>query len=190
MNTKNLCSILKTFRWATQGFPTFRCIFSRFILIYAKTPHFRAAFLLYIFYQHILVPMVGLEPTRCCHQRILSPSRLPIPSHRRIERLGTVQTSFSLLYNKCAQIARHFCFDFQFTQEGNLLQTILSHSRPNKQIKQETETIFGHHNTNRPQRRGPSHKRRRLQPTTPPPVRTIPEAVLLPAYCISPSAGS
>ena len=33
---KNLCSILKTFRWATQGFPTFRCIFSRFILIYAK----------------------------------------------------------------------------------------------------------------------------------------------------------
>ena len=24
-----------------------------------------------------LVPMVGLEPTRCCHQRILSPHRLP-----------------------------------------------------------------------------------------------------------------
>ena len=33
------------------------------------------------FYQHILVPVVGLEPTRCRHQRILSPSRLPIPSH-------------------------------------------------------------------------------------------------------------
>ena len=147
-------------------------------------------FAVHLFYQHILVPMVGLEPTRCCHQRILSPSRLPIPSHRRIERLGTVQTSFSLLYNKCAQIARHFCFDFQFTQEGNLLQTILSLSRPNKQIKQETETIFGHHNTNRPQGTGLSHKRRHLQPTTPPPVRTIPEAVLLPAYCISPSAGS
>ena len=31
-----------------------------------------------------LVPVVGLEPTRCRHQRILSPSRLPIPSHRRI----------------------------------------------------------------------------------------------------------
>ena len=30
-----------------------------------------------------LVPVVGLEPTRCCHQRILSPSRLPIPSHRQ-----------------------------------------------------------------------------------------------------------
>ena len=28
-----------------------------------------------------LVPVVGLEPTRCRHQRILSPSRLPIPSH-------------------------------------------------------------------------------------------------------------
>ena len=31
-----------------------------------------------------LVPVVGLEPTRCRHQRILSPSRLPIPSHRHI----------------------------------------------------------------------------------------------------------
>ena len=29
-----------------------------------------------------MVPVVGLEPTRCRHQRILSPSRLPIPSHR------------------------------------------------------------------------------------------------------------
>ena len=25
----------------------------------------------------IMVPVVGLEPTRCCHQRILSPHRLP-----------------------------------------------------------------------------------------------------------------
>ena len=33
-----------------------------------------------------LVPEVGLEPTRCRHQRILSPSRLPIPSFR-LERL-------------------------------------------------------------------------------------------------------
>ena len=32
-----------------------------------------------------LVPVVGLEPTRCRHQRILSPSRLPIPSHRPIQ---------------------------------------------------------------------------------------------------------
>ena len=31
-----------------------------------------------------MVPVVGLEPTRCCHQRILNPSRLPIPSHRLI----------------------------------------------------------------------------------------------------------
>ena len=30
-----------------------------------------------------LVPEVGLEPTRCRQQRILSPSRLPIPSFRR-----------------------------------------------------------------------------------------------------------
>ena len=31
-----------------------------------------------------LVPVVGLEPTRCRHQRILSPSRLPIPSYRHV----------------------------------------------------------------------------------------------------------
>ena len=30
-----------------------------------------------------LVPEVGLEPTRYCYQRILSPSRLPVPSFRR-----------------------------------------------------------------------------------------------------------
>ena len=29
-----------------------------------------------------LVPMAGVEPARCCHRRILSPLRLPIPSHR------------------------------------------------------------------------------------------------------------
>ena len=37
-------------------------------------------------YPLFLVPVVGLEPTRCRHQRILSPSRLPIPSHRRVNR--------------------------------------------------------------------------------------------------------
>ena len=30
------------------------------------------------------MPVVGVEPTRCHHQRILSPSRLPIPTHRLI----------------------------------------------------------------------------------------------------------
>lgn len=30
-----------------------------------------------------VVPGEGLEPTRCCHQRILSPPRLPIPPSRR-----------------------------------------------------------------------------------------------------------
>ena len=29
------------------------------------------------------MPAVGLEPTRCCHQQILSLSRLPIPTCRR-----------------------------------------------------------------------------------------------------------
>ena len=32
-----------------------------------------------------LVPVVGLEPTRYRYQRILSPPRLPIPTHRRLK---------------------------------------------------------------------------------------------------------
>ena len=36
------------------------------------------------FWGFISVPVVGVEPTRCHHQRILSPSRLPIPTHRPI----------------------------------------------------------------------------------------------------------
>ena len=31
-----------------------------------------------------LVPVAGVEPARCRHQRILSPSRLPIPSYRHL----------------------------------------------------------------------------------------------------------
>ena len=34
--------------------------------------------------RYFLVPVMGVEPTRYRYQRILSPSRLPIPSHRRI----------------------------------------------------------------------------------------------------------
>jgi hypothetical protein len=30
-----------------------------------------------------LVPEEGLEPSQCCHRRILSPLRLPIPPFRR-----------------------------------------------------------------------------------------------------------
>ena len=33
---------------------------------------------------HILVPVAGLEPARCRHRWILSPLRLPIPSHRQV----------------------------------------------------------------------------------------------------------
>ena len=35
---------------------------------------------------HILVPVAGLEPARCRQRWILSPLRLPIPSHRQVCR--------------------------------------------------------------------------------------------------------
>ena len=37
--------------------------------------------------RHLLVPVVGVEPTRHCWQRILSPPRLPIPTYRLIVQL-------------------------------------------------------------------------------------------------------
>ena len=49
----------------------------------------------------LLVPVVGLEPTRCRHQRILSPSRLPIPSHRRI--------NFFIIAHRAVKIKKKFC---------------------------------------------------------------------------------
>ena len=35
----------------------------------------------------LLVPVTGLEPVRCRQRRILSPLRLPIPSHRQVQEL-------------------------------------------------------------------------------------------------------
>ena len=36
-------------------------------------------------FESFLVPVAGLEPARCRHRWILSPLRLPIPSHRQID---------------------------------------------------------------------------------------------------------
>lgn len=42
----------------------------------------------------IMVPMVGLEPTRPCGQQILSLSRLPIPTHRHIINDISISVNF------------------------------------------------------------------------------------------------
>ncbi len=55
-----------------------------------KTPHHKDR----VF---IMVPVVGLEPTRCRHQRILSPSRLPIPSHRRLNCQIIIQQQYKII---------------------------------------------------------------------------------------------
>ena len=41
-----------------------------------------------------LVPVVGVEPTRYRYHRILSPARLPIPSHRRMSLATHTQTVY------------------------------------------------------------------------------------------------
>ena len=35
-----------------------------------------------------MVPVTGLEPVRCRQRWILSPLRLPIPSHRQVPQVG------------------------------------------------------------------------------------------------------
>src|SRR5688572_12021292 len=61
----------------------------------AAAPHFRCLALGRL----LLVPKVGVEPTRHCWQRILSPPRLPIPPLRLVEgfaylRSGDRSSSF------------------------------------------------------------------------------------------------
>ena len=64
--------------------------FKLFNLYFLFSPHLRkntafscGVFAVHLFYQHILVPVTGLEPVRCRQRWILSPIRLPIPSHRQ-----------------------------------------------------------------------------------------------------------
>ena len=42
-----------------------------------------------------LVPVVGVEPTRYCYLRILSPTRLPIPPYRH----GVLTFANAMYYN-------------------------------------------------------------------------------------------
>ena len=56
-----------------------------------------------------LVPKVGLEPTRCLQQRILSPSRLPF------HHFGVSTESFIIIYDiekKCKRFTIHFTYFF------------------------------------------------------------------------------
>ncbi len=48
-------------------------------------------------YTPVMVPMVGLEPTRYRYHRILSPARLPISPHRQMRLLNYISTTASNL---------------------------------------------------------------------------------------------
>lgn len=52
----------------------------------------------------VVVPVVGLEPTRHRWQRILSPPRLPIPAHRQV--IG--KKALNALYNTRWTLTRIF----------------------------------------------------------------------------------
>ena len=65
------------------------------------------------------MPAIGIEPIRCCHHRILSPARLPVPP-RRLELIENcaIRSSPSALYEayhgtrkiRLGVSSRQFCF--------------------------------------------------------------------------------
>ena len=59
-----------------------------------------------------MVPMVGVEPTRCRQRRILSPLRLPIPSHRPVTVI--IQERKSKRKRKIKKIFRLALYIFLF----------------------------------------------------------------------------
>ena len=61
---------------------------------------------------YFLVPVAGLEPARCRHRWILSPLRLPIPSHRQTP---------CIVYNTFSQIASTNHKNFPFPTSKNML---------------------------------------------------------------------
>ena len=60
------------------------------------------------------MPVMGLEPIRCCHQQILSLPRLPIPTHRLISLALTFKPEQMISYHKVLWIASTFFFIFLF----------------------------------------------------------------------------
>ena len=46
-----------------------------------------------------LVPVVGVEPTRYCYLRILSPTRLPIPPYRRLIHSSITEWKNQVLFS-------------------------------------------------------------------------------------------
>ena len=57
-----------------------------------------------------MVPVAGVEPAQCYHRRILSPLRLPIPSHRHAtQQRKSHAFPFRLYYSTaCAEFQVHF----------------------------------------------------------------------------------
>ena len=65
-----------------------------------------------------LVPVAGVEPARCCHHGILSPARLPIPSHRlRIAKGNTAQSLPDGFARNLLRIFRHSAYKFLDIQQ-------------------------------------------------------------------------
>ena len=84
----------------------------------------------------LLVPVVGLEPTRCRHQRILSPSRLPF--HHTGKRLLYYILSFLKFQESILSLTKTFFFQrfpaFFLFFIANLFTILLRHYSTKKDL--------------------------------------------------------
>ena len=79
-----------------------------------------------------LVPVAGLEPARCRHRWILSPLRLPIPSHRQINLTPLlyyklITRSSIFYYNPCFTASKSSSISldgFAVTKEPTIIQIL------------------------------------------------------------------
>ncbi len=68
----------------------------------------------------LLVPVAGVEPARYRYQRILSPPRLPIPTHRRLTLIIIYHAAF-VVKSKAAKFSLtqpYFCDILHISDEG------------------------------------------------------------------------
>ena len=63
-----------------------------------------------------MVPVAGVEPAPCCQDWILSPARLPIPSHRRVTIITHFARFCNMKFSLFPTLLRILCFSASFSR--------------------------------------------------------------------------
>ena len=63
-----------------------------------------------------MVPVAGVEPAPCCQDWILSPARLPIPSHRRVTIITHFTRFCNIKFSLFPTLLRILCLSASFSR--------------------------------------------------------------------------